>query len=58
MTEEQHNNNMRKFMERAGESCLVFNPDKCSLKAESVVFIGCLFDRNGIRPDPAKVEAV
>ena len=58
VTEEQHDNNMRKLMETACENGLVFNPDKCSLKAESAIFCGCLYDKNGIRPDPAKVEVI
>ena len=58
VTEEQHNNNMRKYMERSHENDLIFNPDKYSLKAESVMFLGCLYDKNGITPDPAKVEAM
>ena len=45
-------------MDRAHENGLIFNPDKCSLKAESVMFFGCLYDKNGIRPDPVKVEAI
>ena len=58
VTGEQHDNNMRKLMERAHENGLVFNSDKCSLKTESVMFFGCLYGKNGIRPDPAKVEAI
>ena len=58
VTEEQHDNNMRKHTERAVGNGLIFNPDKCSLKAESVMFFGCLYDKSGIRSDPAKVEAI
>ena len=58
VTEEQHDNNMRKLLERANEHGLVFNPDKCSLKAESVMFFGYLYDKNGIRQDPANVQAI
>ena len=58
VTEEQHDKNMRSLMNRARVNGLVFNPEKCSLKADSVMFFGCLYDRNGIRPDPAKVEAI
>ena len=49
---------MGKFMERVHENGLVFNPDKCSLKAESVMFFECLYYKNGIRPDPDNVEAI
>ena len=58
LTEEQHDNNMGKLMDRAHENGLIFNPDKCSLKAESIMFFGCLYDKNGIRPDPVKIEAI
>ena len=58
VTEEQHENNVRSLMERAHENCLVFNPDKFLLKAEYVMFFGCLYDKNGNRSDPAKVEPI
>ena len=58
VSEEQYDNNMRKHMERVHENGLVLNPDKCSLKAESIMFFGCLFDKNGSRLDPTKVEAI
>ena len=58
VTEEQHDKNMRSLMDRAHVNGLVFNPEKCSLKADLVMFFRCLYDRNGIRPDPAKVEAI
>ena len=31
VTEEQHDDNMRKFMEIAHGNAVIFNPDKCSL---------------------------
>ena len=58
VAEEQHKKNMRSFMDHTCENGLVFNPEKCSLKADSVMFFRCLYDRNGIRPNPAKVEAI
>ena len=47
-TEEQHDDNMQKLMERARQNGLVFNPDKCLLKADSIMFFGCLYDKNGV----------
>ena len=58
VTKEQHNKNMRSLMDCAHVNGLVFNPEKCSLKTDSVMFLRCLYERNGIRPDPAKVEAI
>ena len=57
-TEEQHDDNMRILMERARENWLIFNPDKCLVKADSVMFFGCLYDKNGVQPDPATGEAI
>ena len=37
---------------------LVFNPQKTHVKAQAFNFFGCLYDANGIHPDPGKVDAV
>ena len=37
---------------------LVFNLQKMHMKAQAVNFFGCLYDANGIHPDPGKVDAV
>ena len=47
-TEEQQDDNMQKLMERARQNGLIFNPDKCLLKADSIMFFGCLYDKNGV----------
>ena len=47
-TEEQHDDNMQNLMDRARQNGLIFNPDKCLLKADSIMFFGCLYDRNGV----------
>ena len=52
-TEEQHDDNMSICMERARENGLIFNPDKCSLKTDSVMFFGCLYDKNCVQSDTA-----
>ena len=58
VTDEQHENNIRKLMERAHWNGPIFNADKCSLKVESIMFFGCVYEKNGIRPDPAKVKSI
>ena len=37
---------------------LVFNPQKTHVKAQAINFFGCLYDANGVHPDPGKVDAV
>ena len=56
--EQQHDDNMWKLMERARQNGLISNPDKCLLKADSIMFFGCLYDKNGVQPDPEKVEDI
>ena len=37
---------------------LVFNPQKTHIKAPAVNFFSCLYDVNGVYPDPNKVDAI
>ena len=37
---------------------LVFNPQKTYVKAQTINFFGCLYNANGVHPDPGKVDAV
>ena len=57
-TEKQHDDNMRILMEWTRENGLNFNPDTHSLKGDSVMFFGCVYEKNGVWPDPAKVEVI
>ena len=57
-TEEQHDRHLRDLMDIARKNNVVFNPTKTFVKARSVNFFGCLYDENGVRPDPAKVTAI
>ncbi|CAE1306756.1 unnamed protein product [Acanthosepion pharaonis] len=55
-TKEEHDLNLRKLMETARTAGLTFNSSKCAIDHEQVKFFGAIFDRNGIHPDPQKVE--
>ena len=37
---------------------ILFNPQKTHIKAPAINFFGCLYDANGVHPDPEKVDAV
>ena len=54
--EEQHDDNMWKLSEIARQNDHVFNPDKCLLKADFIMFFGCLYDKNGVQPDPERLK--
>ena len=57
-TEAEHDACLRDLMRVARKYDLVFNPQKTHVKAQTVNFFGCLYDANGIHPDPGKVDAV
>ena len=53
-----HDLNLRKLLKRARECNLKFNFKKLKLRQKSVKYMGHLLTRDGLKPDPAKVEAV
>ena len=57
-TEAEHDAHLRDLMRIAHKYNLVFNPQKTHVKAQAINFFGCLYDANGIHPDPGKVNAV
>ena len=54
----EHNRRLHNLMQVAREHGLVFNRDKCEVKATSVTFFGTVYDKDGAHPDPKKVEAI
>lgn len=57
-TKEEHGLNLQKLMETAPTSGLTFNNSKCAIDQEQVKFFGAIFDKNGIHPDPQKMEEI
>ena len=46
-------------MDRAKETGLVFNSDKCTIRQPEISFFGNIYSKDiGIRPDPAKVHDI
>ena len=45
-------------MQVAHEHGLIFNWEKCDVKATSVTFFGTVYDKDRAHPDPKKVEAI
>ena len=50
-TEEEHNAHLQNLMQ------LVFNPQKKHVKVPTINFFGCLYDADGVHPEPDKVNA-
>ena len=54
----EHDAHLWDLMQTAHKYDLVFNPQKTHMKAQAINFFGCLYDANGVHPDPGKVDAV
>ena len=57
-TEAEHDACLWDLMHITCKYDLVLNPQKIHMKAQAVNFFGCLYDANGVHPDPGKVNAV
>ena len=56
--EAEHDRCLHNLMRVAREHGLVFNWEKCDVKATSVTFFGTVYDKDRAHPDPKKVEAI
>ena len=55
---QEHDDNLRRLMERAKQCGLVFNSEKCDIRKNEISFFGNIYSKDGIRPDPAKVQGI
>ena len=57
-TKEQHMEDLKRVFKILEENGLVVNRKKCILGVSTIEFLGHLCDQNGIKPLPAKVDAI
>ncbi|KAK3749625.1 hypothetical protein QZH41_012963, partial [Actinostola sp. cb2023] len=57
-TREEHDERLEKTLQRARESNLKLNPDKCKIRRTKVLYIGHVFTSDGVKPDVSKLEAI
>ena len=57
-TEEEHDANLSKVLERAGQIGLKLNLSKCKFRARSVSFVGHTSTDKGLKPDTEKTDAI
>ena len=57
-TEAEHDVHLCNLIQVAHKYGVVFNPQKMHEKAPAINFFGCLYEANGVHPDPEKVDAV
>ncbi|MCG8076812.1 MAG: DDE-type integrase/transposase/recombinase, partial [Candidatus Thiodiazotropha taylori] len=55
---QEHDENLRKLLERAGEKGVRFNPEKCTIGVHEVPFFGHVISDQGLKADPSKIEAI
>uniref|UniRef100_A0A8K9UIS2 Gypsy retrotransposon integrase-like protein 1 n=1 Tax=Oncorhynchus mykiss TaxID=8022 RepID=A0A8K9UIS2_ONCMY len=53
-----HVQHVRRVLQRLLENCLFVKAEKCTFHASSVTFLGSVISAEGIKMDPAKVQAV
>ena len=57
-TEAEHDTRLKSFLETAKKEGLTFNSQKCKIKQQEITFFGRRYTKDGIFPDPDKVEDI
>jgi Reverse transcriptase (RNA-dependent DNA polymerase)/RNase H-like domain found in reverse transcriptase/Integrase zinc binding domain/Chromo (CHRromatin Organisation MOdifier) domain/Integrase core domain len=57
-TLKEHKQHVRKVLERLRDAGLYLKPSKCVFHVEEVTFLGFVIGPDGVKMDPAKVEAI
>ncbi|XP_038119291.1 uncharacterized protein K02A2.6-like [Culex quinquefasciatus] len=58
LDEEDHKKNLRAVLQCIEEFGFTIRAEKCSFGQPQIRYLGHLLDRQGLRPDPAKIEAI
>jgi hypothetical protein len=56
--ETEHNERLKKVIERAAEVDLRFNKEKCKFNKKEVRYVGHIFGDDGLKPNPDRVQAI
>ena len=57
-TEEEHDHNLKRVMEKLTAANLKLNRSKCEFKKKEVHFLGHKISETGAAPDPSKIKAI
>ena len=57
-TQEEHINNLKCVLKRLQDAGLRLKREKCTFFQESVTYLGHVIDKNGIYPDPKKLQGI
>ena len=53
-----HDETVREVLNKSKAVGMHFNPNKCQFRKTQVKFFGLILSRQGVSPDPAKIEAL
>ena len=53
-----HDSTLFAVLDRAREVSMKFNLEKCIFKQDSISFYGVTLSKDGVKPDPRKIEAI
>ena len=56
--DDDHDANLIGLMEHAKETGLTLNSKKCLIGQDSVSFFGVIFGKDGMHPDPKKIQGI
>ena len=57
-TETEHDERLRKVLERTRQRNLKLNKEKSQIKLSEIHYIGHILNKEGLKPDPEKVKAI
>ena len=57
-TIEENDERLEKVLQRARQSNLKLNPDKCQIRRTKVLYIGHVLTGDGVKPDASKLKAI
>ena len=58
ITDEEHMKTLKEVLTILEDNCLTLNQKKCIIGTDKIKFWGMMFGKDGISPDPEKVEAL
>jgi hypothetical protein len=57
-TQEEHDIRLKAALKRLQEAGVTLNKEKCQFSVSEITFLGHIINKQGIRPDPTKLEAI
>ena len=54
----EHDANLEALLKKSHEKNVTFNKGKCEFNKERMVYYGLMFSKEGVSPDPCKVQAI